>query len=60
MSKADQKRLEDQLHNLKNLAQSRMRNNVSCPGPMRRVGEKVAVYAMEETPCMHALHRPNS
>jgi hypothetical protein len=42
ISKADQERLEGQLHNLKNLAQSRMRDNVSRSAPMRRIGEKIA------------------
>jgi hypothetical protein len=42
ISKADQERFEGRLHNLKNLAQSRMRDNVGGAAPMRRVGEKVA------------------
>jgi len=42
ISRADQERLEGQLRNLKNLAQSRMRDNVGGSAPMRHVGEKVA------------------
>ena len=42
ISKAVQQRLEGQLQNLKNLAQSRMRDNVSRSAPMRHLGEKVA------------------
>jgi hypothetical protein len=42
ISKADQERLEGQLRSLKNLAQSRMRDNVGRSAPMRRAGEKVA------------------
>jgi hypothetical protein len=42
ISKADQQRLESHLQKLKNLAQSRMRDNVSRSAPILHVGEKVA------------------